>query len=254
MKIRLFRWHRGGLSESLDTTIQVHSKADMISYILDDYSVENYLHNIRISDERLDDSSRAGQAWREFYRVVADFEGFTGQCIGYCNFNEDPTPQEMLAESIKIASYAHFSQVDKGGMPYILHPLRVMLSVQREYISQQETPEYWNMCIAAVLHDVIEDSPTTYEELEVHGYNQEVIKILMLLTKDPEEDYARYIDRICESRNKQAMAIKAADLFDNMGEGRLKEPFTEKDKERMNKYSFSLIKVKARLQQMESKE
>ena len=253
MKKRLFRWDQKGLSESLATTIEVHSLADMTSYILKDFPADNYLHNIRISDERLDDSSRAGEDWRELYRVVADFEGYTGQCIGYCNFKADSTPQEQLEEAISLASHKHAGQVDKGGMPYILHPLRVMLSVQREYIQQQEKPDYWNMCMAAVLHDVVEDTGTTYEELAAYGFSQEVIDLISLLTKNPGEDYASYIDRICQSRNKQAMAIKIADLFDNMDKRRMQEPFTEKDKERMNKYSFSWTKIKGWLQLIENK-
>lgn len=247
MKRRLFRWHRFGLSESLDSTVEVHSLSQMISFILKDFPADNYLHNIRISTDHLNDSDRCGKEWEERHYVLADFEEYTGQCIGYCNFIADATPQELLEEAIKIATSQHAGQVDKGGMPYILHPLRVMMSVQRQCAIERADKRYWNMCIASVLHDVIEDTTTTYEELSEHGFDKEVINLLTILTKQPDEEYADYITRITESGNRQALTIKLADLRDNMDEERLNQPLSDADKNRLDRYRKAFEKLEAKL-------
>ena len=69
-----------------------------------------------------------------------------------------------LERAIALAAQAHEGQVDKAGAPYILHPLRMMLSV--------DTPE---ARVAAVLHDVVEDTPVSLEELRVEGFSEAVI-------------------------------------------------------------------------------
>lgn len=245
MKIRLFRWHRFGLSESLESTVEVHSLSQMISFILKDFPADNYLHNIRIGPVNFTYSNLYGKEWEECHHVLADFEGYTGQCIGYCNFIADTTPQELLEEAIKIATSQHAGQMDKGGMPYILHPLRVMMDVQREYAIERAYKSYWDMCIASVLHDVIEDTPITYEELSSHGFDQEVIDLLTILTKQPDEEYADYITRITESGNRQALTIKLADLRDNMDEERLNHPLSDADKNRLNRYRMAFEKLEA---------
>ena len=235
MNKKVFRWHRGGLAESLETTIEVSSISDMTTYILEDYQVKNYLHNIRISEQTIDDSARSGALWEKTHRVLADFEEYTGQCIGYCNFIADDISQEFLEEAIKLATKKHSGQVDKGNMPYILHPLRVMLDVQK-HADRNDNCSYWNMCIAAVLHDVIEDTPITPEELSAYGFDQETIDTISLLTKTKEESYLSYIHRISDSGNREAIFIKLADLRDNLNKSRLPQPLTDKDLLRIEKY------------------
>ena len=86
-----------------------------------------------------------------------------------------------LENAIKIAVEAHTGQVDKGGNPYILHPLRVMLSVHRE----EER-------IAGVLHDVVEDcAGWSWERLEAEGFSEEIIQALKSVSKTPEEEAER---------------------------------------------------------------
>lgn len=82
----------------------------------------------------------------------------------------------MLSQAIKIAVQAHDGQVDKAGKPYILHPLRVMLSVTSE-----------EAMICAVLHDVLEDSDVTAEDLLEKGFSVEVVKAIQSVTKAGEE-------------------------------------------------------------------
>jgi GTP diphosphokinase / guanosine-3',5'-bis(diphosphate) 3'-diphosphatase len=81
-----------------------------------------------------------------------------------------------LDRAIQIAVTAHAGQIDKGGEPYILHPLRVMLRMRNE----EER-------IAAVLHDVVEDSDSTFESLIAEGFSPNVICALEALTKRPGE-------------------------------------------------------------------
>src|SRR5688572_11662876 len=81
-----------------------------------------------------------------------------------------------LERAIAIAAEAHAGQVDKAGQPYILHPLRVMLRVQTEHER-----------IAAVLHDVVEDTSVTLEQLSGEGFADEVLHAVEALTKRPGE-------------------------------------------------------------------
>ena len=82
----------------------------------------------------------------------------------------------MLERAIAIAAAAHTGQVDKAGQPYILHPLRVMLRVTSEHER-----------IAAVLHDVVEDTDVSLDRLIAEGFPSEVISAVEALTKRPGE-------------------------------------------------------------------
>ncbi len=128
----------------------------------------------------------------------------------------------MLSKAIEIAARAHDGFNDKCGEPYILHPLRVMLSRKDELER-----------ICAVLHDVIEDTELTLDDLRNEGFSEEVILILDCLTKRPGEKYEDYISRIITNEN--ACHIKLADLNDNMDPGRM--VCYDKDSEaRLEKY------------------
>lgn len=128
----------------------------------------------------------------------------------------------MLNKAIEIAARAHEGQFDKCGEPYILHPLRVMLSKKTEIER-----------ICAVLHDVIEDSFMTLDDIHNEGFSEEVIEILDCLSKRIAEDYDDYISRILT--NEIACSIKLSDLNDNMDASRI-QCYTEKDVARIEKY------------------
>lgn len=128
----------------------------------------------------------------------------------------------MLNKAIEIATCAHTGQVDKAGAPYILHPLRVMLTRDNEIER-----------ICAILHDVIEDTDITFADLRNEGFSEEVITVLDCLTKRDGEAYDDFIDRVLI--NETACRVKLADLCDNMDLSRIENP-TEKDKERLEKY------------------
>jgi hypothetical protein len=131
-----------------------------------------------------------------------------------------------LERAIEIAAKAHAGQVDKAGEPYVFHPLRMMLSVQ--------SPE---ARMAAVLHDVVEDTPVTIEQLRAEGFPQAVIEAVQALTKRDGEDYDAFIRRVAP--NPIARQVKLADLRDNCDLSRIAQP-TEKDHERIEKYGRAI--------------
>ena len=133
----------------------------------------------------------------------------------------------MLNKAIEIAARAHNGQTDKGGKPYILHPLRVLLNFCE---SESEAVK-----ICAVLHDVVEDTDITLKELQSEGFSDEVITALDFLTKRENESYENFIDRVLT--NEIACKVKNGDLADNMDLTRIPNP-TEKDKERIKKYRY----------------
>lgn len=117
----------------------------------------------------------------------------------------------MNKRAIEIAITAHKEQVDKARKPYILHPLRLMFKMRTE-----------SEMIAAVLHDVVEDTDWTIEKLIAEGFYEEVITAINLLTHDRKVPYKKYIDAI--KTNKIALKVKLADLEDNLDIKRIAHP------------------------------
>ncbi len=134
-----------------------------------------------------------------------------------------------LEQAIALAVKAHWGQVDKNGQPYILHPLRVMFSLH----GQAEQ-------VVGVLHDVVEDSDTTYDDLRDMGYSQEIIKALDAVTRRDNETYEEFVSR--SEENPISCRVKLADLEDNMDLKRL-ELFTDKDKERLARYHKAWLRL-----------
>jgi hypothetical protein len=116
-----------------------------------------------------------------------------------------------LGRAVAIAATAHSGQLDKAGEPYILHPIRVMQRVS----SPEER-------MAAILHDVVEDTPWTLEMLRPEGFPPAVLAAIDALTKRPGEDYRVYLGRV--SRQRIARTVKLADLEDNLDIGRIARP------------------------------
>jgi (p)ppGpp synthase/HD superfamily hydrolase len=127
-----------------------------------------------------------------------------------------------LERAIEIAARAHTGQVDKAGEPYILHPLRVMLAVN--------TPAER---ITAALHDVVEDTSITLEDLSQEGFTDEVVEAVRALTKTEGESRLDAAKRAAV--NPVAKVVKLADLSDNMNMLRISQP-TEKDFARIEEY------------------
>ena len=137
--------------------------------------------------------------------------------------------QEQLATAINIASDIHDKIFDKGGKPYILHPLHLM----SQFLFDTQ------LATIAVLHDVIEDSngAISIDSLIYLGFSGRVCGVLNLLTHDKTEDYLNvYIKRICTDYD--AIRVKRKDLEHNSDITRLKG-ITEKDLERIKKYHIA---------------
>ena len=139
---------------------------------------------------------------------------------------------KMLNKAIEIAAKAHAAQLDKGGNPYILHPLRVMLNFCE---SESESVK-----ICAILHDVAEDTEITLDDLRNEGFSKEVLAALDCLTKRKDESYENFIGRILE--NEIACKVKSGDLADNMDLTRIPNP-TAKDEERIKKYRVTADRI-----------
>jgi (p)ppGpp synthase/HD superfamily hydrolase len=128
-----------------------------------------------------------------------------------------------LERAIAIAAEAHAGQVDKAGAPYVLHPLRMMLTLS----SNAER-------IVAVLHDLVEDCPGwTFERLRSEGFCEEVVSALRSVTKRHDEDYEAFVRRAAE--NPIGRKVKLADLNDNCDLTRIAAP-SERDVARIAKY------------------
>lgn len=141
----------------------------------------------------------------------------------------------MLSTAIRIATNAHDGQYDRGGNPYILHPLRVMSFLK----SQDEELQ----CIA-VLHDVVEDSDVSWLDLQEAAISDRVIAGVRALTKIPGQSYDEYRDGVFA--NRDAMLVKLADLRHNTDIRRLKG-ITAKDRERMARYHAFAFDIQQRL-------
>ena len=133
-----------------------------------------------------------------------------------------------LERAIEIAVSAHKGVKDKGGNPYILHPFRVMLSLN----SEEEK-------IVGVLHDVVEDAEDwTFEKLQDEGFSTQILEGLQSVTKTSEdENYDEFVQRALT--NAIGRQVKIADIKDNLDVTRL-DILNEKDMKRLQSYKKSL--------------
>ncbi|MGI6253461.1 MAG: hypothetical protein ACOYJV_08500 [Aminivibrio sp.] len=135
-----------------------------------------------------------------------------------------------LDRAIEIAAKAHEGQFDKGGIPYICHSLRVMGRVPGE-----------DMKIAAVLHDVVEDTSLTLDDLRAEGFSERVVEAVDSLTRRRGEDYSHFIMRAAS--NLIGINVKMADLFENCDLSRIPKPGPE-DFERLRKYQGAIRTIR----------
>lgn len=138
---------------------------------------------------------------------------------------------EMTCKAARIAYKAHEGAVDKCGMPYIFHPL---------HLAEQMTDE--DSTIAALLHDVVEDTDITLDDLRREGFSQRALEAIDLLTYREGVDYLEYVAAI--KANSVAKAVKLADLAHNMDETRYNgaesRPTAERLERMRKKYSGAL--------------
>lgn len=127
-----------------------------------------------------------------------------------------------LEKAIALAATQHAGQLDKGGQAYILHPLCLMLQFSNPTLQ-----------IIAVLHDILEDTSTTAEDLEALGFSAEIIQAIQALTKQTGESRLEAAKRT--ALNPLATQVKYVDVLDNMNLTRINNP-TPHDFARLEEY------------------
>lgn len=135
----------------------------------------------------------------------------------------------LTIRAMNIAYTAHYGQMDKAGVPYIFHPLHLAEQMEDEI-----------SCCAALLHDTVEDTDVTLEDLK-QEFPAEVVEAVRLLTHDPDDDYFDYVRAI--KANPVAMKVKLADLAHNTDETRFAG--VEVPKERIGFLRDKYTKAKA---------
>lgn len=138
---------------------------------------------------------------------------------------------QTLERAIAIAATAHTGQVDKGGAPYILHPLKVMLRMN----TLEER-------IVAVLHDVVEDCGVSLAVLRKEGFSEEVLSAVESVTRIPGESYEDFVERA--ALNPIGRSVKLADLEENSDLSRIASPSWE-DLERIEKYRRAIGRLRS---------
>ena len=120
----------------------------------------------------------------------------------------------------------HKGKTDKADIPYVFHPWSVAEAMDDEIST-----------VVALLHDTVEDTPITLEDLREEGYPEEVLEALALLTHDKSVDYFDYVKALAP--NPIARKVKLADLRHNSDITRINE-VTEEDLARIEKYKKAI--------------
>jgi len=131
------------------------------------------------------------------------------------------------------------SRVDKNGNSYALHLIQVVDNLRENLVLSGSDPNDEEVLAAAVLHDTVEDTPVTIEDLERHGFSERTVRLVAALTHKPSESYIRYLIGI-KASCWEAVAIKAADATSNADLSRCRGMPTHKDLDRCLKYSLVL--------------
>ncbi|MBL0126751.1 MAG: hypothetical protein IPP83_04675 [Flavobacteriales bacterium] len=138
--------------------------------------------------------------------------------------------EHLLETAIRLAAKVHKGQTDRSGKPYILHVMRVMMRGQ-DFDEQ----------VLGALHDVLERSELTLDEIEKKGFSPRVVKALDVISRRPEETYEQYIDRVVE--NNLAIRVKLNDLADKMDLQHV-EQLDDTDLKRYNKQLTAYHRMK----------
>ena len=133
---------------------------------------------------------------------------------------------DKTKNAMKLCFEAHKDQVDKSGMPYVFHPFHVAEQMKDEVTT-----------IVALLHDVVEDTKYTLDDIAARGFGQDVVDALALMTHDKNVPYLEYVAKL--KNNPVARAVKLADLAHNSDPTRL-DVVDEKAEERFEKYKKAI--------------
>ena len=133
-------------------------------------------------------------------------------------------------KAMKLCFKAHKDQVDKSGMPYVFHPF---------HVAEQMTDEVTT--IVALLHDVVEDTDYTLEDIAAEGFGEDILKAVALMTHEDDVPYLDYVAKLKD--NPIARAVKLADLAHNSDLSRIGE-VDEETRERLEKYQKAIALLK----------
>ena len=209
-------------------------------------SCADRIHNTSsiVEDERRGHSplmlltTRPGELLRQLERLRALYEpivnaALLGSFDGATRDLEAQIRRWLPGRAAMIAAEAHLGQVDKAGEPYIFHPMRVA-------VNGATTDER----IVALLHDVVEDSSVTLEQLGREGFDENCLRALEHLTRRSDEAYDDFVERV--ARHRLATRVKLLDLADNSDLSRLKAP-SDEDRARLAKYQRATARLRAEL-------
>ncbi len=179
------------------------------------YGVDDWVRTSKLLQYLWEQSEKYG-----FYEEISEEKAFREIKVRGAYF------AHMFNLAREIAEIGHQGQKDKGGQPYIRHPLRVAEGFR-------ET-EYK---IVALLHDICEDSDITLRDLEEMGFSKRIIRSLAALTQRQDEEYNDYLGRV--KQNHTARKIKIADLKHNLEISRIANPQAE-DYRRLKRYKGAI--------------
>ena len=137
---------------------------------------------------------------------------------------------DKTKKAMKLCYEAHKDQVDKSGLPYVFHPA---------HVAEQMTDE--TTTIVALLHDVVEDTDYTLEDLAAEGFEKEILEAVALMTHEDDVPYLDYVAKL--KNNPIARAVKLADLAHNSDLSRIGE-IDEETRERLEKYKKAIALLK----------
>lgn len=140
----------------------------------------------------------------------------------------------MVERAVSIATEKHDGQTDKAGAPYVQHPLRVMEAMPKRNHEARAV---------AALHDVIEDTDMTLDDLRHEGFPEEVIAAIDAISRKKGEGYSEYIERL--AKNDLARMVKEADLEDNLDVSRLPEDKRKEHDSLSRRYTTALVALHA---------
>ena len=133
---------------------------------------------------------------------------------------------KMTKQAMRLSFNAHKEQVDKSDMPYVFHPFHLAEQMQDE-----------DTTVVALLHDIVEDTNYTIDDLRKIGFSEKVLKAILLMTHDKNVPYMEYVEQI--KQNPIAAAVKRADLMHNSDLSRL-DVINEKALKRAEKYKQAI--------------
>ncbi|MEZ4701242.1 MAG: hypothetical protein R2834_12970 [Rhodothermales bacterium] len=143
------------------------------------------------------------------------------------------TSQEQIERALQRALDAHLGQRDRAGAPYILHPLHLMFQCL-------DDPD---AMVVALLHDTVEDSPLTLDDLRVDGFPSHIVEAVDAMTRRPHESYEAFVARA--GGDPLARRVKQVDIEHNLDLRRLDE-LGPKDIERLQRYHSALRALHAK--------